>query len=238
MNGDQSVLFVVTSHKHLGSTGERTGFWFEELATPYYILKEAGIRVEICSIRGGLPPADPLSYSRMNKDKNPASVNRFLSDMEAMYKLGNTLSIGSYDIKGFSAVYLVGGHGAMWDFPEDEALEKTLRETFQQEKPIAAVCHGPAGLVNVRFHGSYIVQNQKINCFTNEEERETGRDTIVPFLLESRLRARGAQFKATRPGKPICIESGPFITGQNPASSPLVAKKLASRLASLATRAA
>lgn len=238
MDGDQTVLFVLTSHRHLGNTGERTGYHFEEMATPYYILQDAGIRVEIASIKGGLPPVEPTSYDRLNKQKNPASVNRFFGDMEAMYKLGNTLPVGGYDIQGFKAVCLPGGHGAMWDFPDHEKLQKILRESFQREKPIAAISHGPAALVNVTFHGKHVVQNHKINSFTNEEERAEGRDKIVPFLLESRLRAKGANFKATKAGKPICIESGPFITGQNPASAGLVAKRLLGRIAELNRQAA
>jgi len=230
MDGALPVLFVVTSHRHLGSSGQLTGLHFEELATPYYLLQGAGINVEIASIQGGLPPIDPRSYDRLNKTRNPASVNRFTGDMEAMYKLGNTTNVEELDMENFQAIYLPGGHGTMWDFPDNESLQKLLREAFRHEKPIAAICHGPAALVNVTFHGKYIVQNHKINSFTNEEERGAGMDRIVPFLLESRLRARGANFKGTRPGKAICIESGPFITGQNPASATPVAKKLLARL--------
>ncbi len=238
MDGDQSVLFVLSSHRHLGNTGTLTGFHFDEVATPYYLLQEAGIKVELSSIKGGLPPADPASVNRINRERNPPNVSRFLNDMEAMYKLGNTLPAGVHDIKNFSAIYLPGGHGTMWDFPDNDHLQKLLREAYQMEKPIAAVCHGPAALVNVTFHDKYIVQDHKINSFTNQEERETEKDDIVPFLLESRLRARGANFKATRPGKAFCIESGPFITGQNPASAPLVVKKLIARISAKARRAA
>jgi putative intracellular protease/amidase len=212
------ALFVLTSHNTLGNSGKPTGFHFGEMSTPYYILEDAGIPAVLASIRGGAPHPDPSSVNENDRSKNPESVNRFLDDINAMNKLQNTRPISEHNIEDYSGIYMPGGHGTMWDFPESFPLVKLIRRAYEEEKPIAAVCHGPAAFVNVEVGGRPVVQDRKINCFTDEEEKAVGKGGIVPFLLESRLRELGADFQKTGKWGAICVEDPPFITGQNPAS--------------------
>ncbi len=223
-------LFILTSHNTLGETGEPTGFHFEEVATPYYILQDAGINVEIGSIKGMSPHPDPSSVDSEDNSKNPDSVRRFINDTESVYKLENARPVDEYDMNDFSGVYMPGGHGTMWDFPDNPALQELITDAYEGGKAIAAICHGPAAFVNLEKDGRPLVQGYKINSFTDEEEKAVGKDSIVPFLLETRLRECGADFQSTEKWGAICVEDGPFVTGQNPASAQQLGEKLHERV--------
>ncbi len=220
MKNQKRFLFVLTSHDQLGETGEKTGFHFDEMAQPYYILQDHGFVVDIASIKGGEPPAAPMK-------EQPESVVRFRNDKEAMKKLKGSKKIDAVDIKHYEGIYLPGGHGAMWDFPESEELQKVVEEAWVRGEIVAAVCHGPAGLVNARDEeGEPIVKDRCVNCFTNAEEEEVKKEKIVPFLLESRLRELGGLFVSEQPFQGILVQEGTLIMGQNPKSSGLVANAI------------
>lgn len=219
----QKVLMVVTSHDQLGNTGEKTGFWLEELSAPYYVLEDAGLEVEIASIRGGKAPFDPRSLDR--EGNRPASVTRFLEDKDAMRKIETTKPVDAVDSSDYSAVFLVGGHGTMWDFPSSRKLNAVVGEVFDRGDIVAAVCHGPAGLVSAkRSDGKPIIANKKVTAFTNAEEDAVKLTKVVPFALETRLREVGARFESRPVWSAHAVRDGNLITGQNPASSALVAK--------------
>lgn len=215
----QKFLFVLTSHGELGDTGEKTGFHFQEMSDPYYILQEHGIEVDLASIKGGEPPADPKS----EKDK-AESVQRFQKDKDAMAKLQATKKIDQINISDYAGIYLPGGHGTMWDFPDNKALQKAIEQAWADKKVVAAVCHGPAGFVNVKDkEGNPFFKNRRINSFTDAEEQAAKKDKIVPFLLQSKLKNLGGLFETTDPGQAIVVEDSNLITGQNPPSAALVA---------------
>ncbi|MGQ0527293.1 MAG: type 1 glutamine amidotransferase domain-containing protein [Alphaproteobacteria bacterium] len=215
-------LFVLTSHDQLGDTGEKTGFHFSEMSDPYYILEDHGVEVDIASIKGGEPPVDP------NFLKDPAdSVTRFKKDAAAMKKLKSTKKIDDVDVKGYEGIFLPGGHGTMWDFPESKGLQNALEKIWKQEKIIAAICHGAAGFVKAKdTEGQPLIKNHRINCFTDEEERKVKKDKVVPFLLETKLHDLGAIFEHAEPFQAIVVDDGRIITGQNPASTELVANTI------------
>ncbi|MFD1259213.1 type 1 glutamine amidotransferase domain-containing protein [Entomomonas asaccharolytica] len=217
------VLIIVTSHAMMGNTGEPTGLWLEELTTPYYVLSDAGVQVEIVSIEGGKVPIDPRS---MQADgKNPASVERFLKDKAAMQQIESSKKLDSVELDGYSAVFMPGGHGTMWDLPESKQLANLLTEAWQQDIVIAAVCHGPAGLVNVKdTNGKPLVAGRRVSAFTNTEEEGVGLKEKVPFLLETRIKELGANYEKGPDFKPFAVRDGNLITGQNPASSEKVAE--------------
>lgn len=222
MNTVFAVLMIVTSHGALGDTGKHTGLWFEELATPYYALRDAGAKVEIVSIEGGVVPIDP--GSRKPEGQNEPSVDRFLKDPEAMAQITHSRPLSAVNVADYDAVFLPGGHGTMWDLPASTDLARQLTAAWAAGKVLAAVCHGPAGLVNVvDTDGKPLVAGRRVSAFTDSEETAMGLTNVVPFLLETRLRSLGATIVSGPDFKPQAVRDGRLVTGQNPASSEAVA---------------
>lgn len=217
----KKVLIIVTSNDQLGNTGKKTGFWMEELAVPYFAFRAKGLAVDIASPKGGEAPVDPASLNNP-----PDGVKKFLSDQEAKDKLKATLKLA--DIKApYDAYFLVGGHGVLWDLTQDRGLQKLLSEGFEEGRVVAAVCHGPAALVNVRLkNGDPLVKGRKVSGFSNEEEKAAGLDSVVPFSLESKLKSLGALYQSAPMWASFAIRDGRLVTGQNPASSEAVAAKI------------
>jgi putative intracellular protease/amidase len=224
------VLMILTSHAQLGNTGKPTGIWAEELTTPYYALKDAGFDVVLASPLGGKPPFAAGS-AKDAIDDNEGSVKRFLKDSAAMVKFSVTHQAKSINAVDYSAVFLPGGHGTMWDTAEDSATAKLVSDMFNAGKPVAAVCHGPAGLVKaLRADGKSILFGKKVNGFTNEEETAAGLMDVVPFHLETRMRDLGGLFENGPMWQPYAVRDGNLITGQNPQSSALVASHVVAAL--------
>jgi putative intracellular protease/amidase len=224
------VLMIVTSHSTLGNSGKPTGIWAEELTTPYYALQDAGFEVALASPAGGQPPFAQGSVKEP-ADANEGSVKRFLQDAAAMAKFKATLKTANLNAANYSAVFLPGGHGTMWDTATDEHTARLVADNFNAGQPTAAVCHGPAGLVKAkRADGKSIVYGKKINAFTNEEETAVGLIDVVPFHLESKLRELGGQFESGPMWSAYAVRDGQLITGQNPASSALVAQHVVAAL--------
>lgn len=215
------ILIVTTSHAKMGDTGKSTGLWFEELATPYWSFRDAGADVTIASIAGGKVPIDATSM----EGEIAESVRRFQADAEAMRQLEHSLPVAEARVEDYDAVFLPGGHGTMWDLPDSGALVRLLEAAWTGGKAVAAVCHGPAGLVNVKdADGRPIVEGRRVSSFTDSEEKAVGLVDAVPFLLETRLRELGGQFDGAPDFQPFAVRDGQLVTGQNPASSEEVAR--------------
>jgi putative intracellular protease/amidase len=216
------ILIVLTSHTAIGDTGRQTGVWFEELTTPYYSFLDAGTEVDIASVAGGKVPLDPHSLNEAGG--NPASVDRFLKDAAAMAKVESSKKITEISADAYDAVFLPGGHGTMWDMPENATLAALLSKAWAGGKVVAAVCHGPAGLIGVKdAEGKPLVAGRRVSAFTNEEEEAAGLTKQVPFLLESHIRGLGAHYEKGPAFQPFALRDGKLVTGQNPASSEKVA---------------
>lgn len=225
----KKVLIVLTSHNQLGNTGEKTGFWTEEFATPYYALTDQGIEVTIASPKGGQPPIDPKSD--LPENSTPAT-KRFKADKELQEKLSKTIPLSKINQKDFDAVFYPGGHGPMWDLAEDKQSAKLIGSFYQHDKPIAFVCHAPAALQHVTDqNGAPLIKGKKVTAFTNTEEAAVKLDKVVPFSLEDMLRSKGAKYERGADWQAYAVTDGLLITGQNPASSELVAKQLIQLLA-------
>lgn len=223
MSSTSRILMILTSHATLGATGEQTGLWFEELTTPYYTFIDAGAQVDIVSVAGGKIPIDPHSID--TKGKNPPSVERFLQDPAAMDKIEHSEKVDNISPDAYRAVFLPGGHGTMWDTATSPVVAKLLTTAWAKGKIVSAVCHGPAGLVNVQdVNGQPLVAGRTVSAFTDSEEAAAGKTSIVPFLLESRIRQLGAKYVKGPDFQPFAVADGHLITGQNPASSEKVAK--------------
>lgn len=232
------ILIVLTSHTQLGETGKPTGFYFDELAAPYWVFSEAGHDVDLASIAGGHPQPDPNSLDKdVNKRSQP--VQRFLADPHAQNKLENTIPMSAVEANNYDAIFLAGGHGAMWDFPDNEALSAAITRIYDMGGIVSAVCHGPAGLVNVkRYDGHYLVNGSRVNGFTNDEEKAVELQRSVPFLLEDTLKARGAKFESRSGFSSFAVQDGRLVTGQNPQSAEKTAKLVVSALKEIHREAA
>lgn len=217
------ILFVLTSHASLGTTGKPTGVWFEELAAPYWEFIDAGAEVHLASIRGGEVPVDPRSVGEPGRNAGP--VDRFLADKTAMAVLHATAPVAGVSADAYDAIFLPGGHGTMWDLPESRELADLLSRAWALGKVVSAVCHGPAGLVGATAgDGAPLVKGRRVAAFTDAEEAAAGLTEAVPFLLEARLRELGAEVVTAANFQPNAIRDGNLVTGQNPASSILVAR--------------
>jgi putative intracellular protease/amidase len=212
----KKILMVVTNHTTI-TNDHKTGLWLEEFAVPYNVFKEQGYEVKVTSILGGEVPLDPNSIS---EEKNEAWS-------QAEKELTNTAKLSNEDAQGFDAVFLPGGHGTMFDFPDNEILLNILQHHAEEGKVIGAVCHGPAGLVNATYkNGTPLVKGKNVSAFTDEEEIEMELDKHMPFLLETTLRERGAQFQSGPKWADFSIHDGNLVTGQNPQSSKSTADKV------------
>lgn len=225
------ILIVLTSHDQLGDTGKKTGFWLEEFAAPYYVLKDAGAAIAVASPKGGLPPLDPKSEV---PEFQTELTKRFRTDTAAQAELANTKKLADVSADDFDAVFYPGGHGPMWDMP-DNATSIALIEAFvKADKPVGAVCHAPVVLINVRGKdGEYLIKGKHVTGFTNAEEEAVGLTTVVPFLLEDRLKERGSIYSKTANWVPYVQVDGRLVTGQNPASSEPAAEELLKLLRSV-----
>jgi putative intracellular protease/amidase len=216
------IAIIVTSNNKMGDSGKPTGIWVEELAVPYYKFLDAGMVVTIASPLGGAVPFDPSSVAATGK--NSPQVERFLNDVTAQKMVQTTPMVATLDITAFDAVFFPGGHGTMWDLPNNPAVTTLVEKQFAANKIVAAVCHGPAGLVSAkRTDGKSILFGKKVNAFTDAEEMAAGLATVVPFTLESRIRELGGLFEGVADWQPHAVRDGNLITGQNPASSEKVA---------------
>ncbi len=225
--GMKKVLFVVTSNDKLGNTGEKTGFWSEEFAAPYYELLDQGVEITIASPLGGQPPIDPKSADPSSATED---TKRFDADKVLQEKLKHTLKLSTVNQKDYDAVFYPGGHGPLWDLVQDQNSIALIESFYTHNKPVAFVCHAPAVLKNVKVNGEYLVKGKKITGFTNDEEEAVGLTKVVPFLLEDALASNGGVFSKGPNWAPYAVEDGLLITGQNPASSKLVAGKLLKKL--------
>lgn len=211
------ILIVLTSHDKLGNTGEKTGFWLEEFAAPYYAFVDAGAHVTLASPRGGQPPLDPTSDE---EDNQTDSTRRFKADEKAQKALASTHRLSDVDTDDFDAVFYPGGHGPLWDLAGDSSSIDLIRTMLESGKPVGAVCHAPAVLCEVKgSSGGYVVAGKRVTGFTNTEEEAVGLTDVVPFLVESRLQQRGGQFRRGDDWASHVEVDGLLVTGQNPASS-------------------
>ena len=218
-----NILMVLTSHDELGDTGEKTGFWLEEFAAPYYVFLDAGAEVTLASPKGGQPPLDPKSD---DEDAQTDATRRFKDDGKAQEQLAHTHALVEMKAADFDAVFYPGGHGPMWDLVDHPVSQALIASFIDTGKPVAAVCHAPAALTGVKTDAGYLVAGKRVTGFANEEEEGVGLTDVVPFLLENRLKQRGGQYRRGEAWGPHIEVDGLLVTGQNPASSEPAAEAL------------
>ena len=211
------ILMVLTSHDKLGDTGNKTGFWLEEFAAPYYVFKDAGAEVVLASPHGGQPPLDPKSDA---PDAQTPATERFRADAEATRALATTHKLPDVVCDEFDALFYPGGHGPLWDLAENLDSIGLIESMYAAGKPVAAVCHAPAVFRHTNSpDGTPLVKGKSVTGFTNTEEAAVGLTDIVPFLVEDMLTANGGRYSKQDDWQRYAITDGNLVTGQNPASS-------------------
>ncbi|MDG4754596.1 MULTISPECIES: type 1 glutamine amidotransferase domain-containing protein [Micromonospora] len=207
------ALIALTSHSELGRTGRSTGYYVGEAAEPWEVFRAAGYDVDLVSVAGGEPPVD-------GRDENDSTQNDFL----ATAGVTDTPKAADVDPDGYDVILFAGGHGTMWDFPDDPDLARIARSVYERGGVVAAVCHGPSALVNLTLtDGSRLVAGKRVAGFTNSEEAAVGLTDEVPFLLADKLGEAGAQHVPAPDFTEHVVVDGRLVTGQNPQSARAVA---------------
>ena len=222
----EKILFVVTSHGELGDTGKPTGYFLSEVTHPWSVLGEK-YDIDVVSPKGGRPPVDGFDLT------DP--INRkFWDDPAWQDKMSATMTPDLVDPSQYKAIFYAGGHGAMWDFPSNTKLAEIASKIYEAGGLVSAVCHGPAGLLNIMLsNGERLVKGRRLDSFTNAEEEANGTAKIVPFLLQTALVDNGAIFDDAAPWSDHVVADGRLLTGQNPMSALDLGKKILETLESL-----
>ena len=219
------ALFVMTSCKVKGDTGIPTGYNLAEVTHPLEKLHQADIKVEFASIEGGDAPLDGL------EDMNDPVIKHYWADADFRHAIAHTQRLADINPADYSAIFFAGGHGTMWDFPDNAAAQQAIREIYEAGGIVSAVCHGPAALVNARLSdGQLLVSGKNVAAFTDGEEEEVQSTHVVPFLLASTLNARGAHHQDSPNWSDNVVVDGRLITGQNPQSAASLGVALAAAL--------
>lgn len=225
-NAMKKILFVVTSHSELGNTGKKTGFYFSEVAHPYYILSR-DYTIDIVSPKGGEAPYEGLD------PKDTISMEMY-NQKEFRQKIAHTLTPAQVNPDDYCAIYYAGGHGVMWDFADNTALAKICAQIYENGGVVGAVCHGPAGLLNVTLsNGKKLINGKHLVSFTNTEEDINGTSSVVPYMLETELLKGGCTFEQQKPWSDFTVEDSRLVTGQNPMSALTLGYRIATVLSSI-----
>lgn len=224
----KKVLFVITSHDKLGNTGEKTGVWLEEFTGPYYFMKNKGVEITLASPKGGRPPVDPKSEL---PDFQTNSTKKFGKDTQAQDVFSNTKKLETVSENDYDAVFYTGGYGPLWDLADNKKSIALIEEFYNKNKPIGSVCHGPAIFKNTKdSNGNPLVKGKKITAYSNSEEEAINFQDIVAFSVEDMLKENGGIYSKGPDWNPFAQEDGLLVTGQNPASSELVAELLLEKI--------
>lgn len=227
---NKRVLIVVTNHQDLHNIKVApTGLWLSELTHFYDVFEEAKIKMDIVSPKGGKIPIDSRSLAKVVLDKE---TKKRYEDKKFMSLLDNTKALSDIDCNSYDAIYIAGGHGAMWDLAESKELHSIIRLMFQNGKIVSAICHGVAALHNVKLsNGKYLITGRKGTCFTYFDESIAGMKKLVPYNLEKTMKDKGFIYsKAFFPLASHCVVDGNLITGQNPNSGTKTANKVLENL--------
>ncbi|GGM13946.1 MULTISPECIES: type 1 glutamine amidotransferase domain-containing protein [Micromonospora] len=203
------ALIALTSHRQLGDTGRETGYFVGEAAEPWEVFRAAGYQVDLVSVAGGEPPVD-------GHDPDDQTQQTFL----ATAGVTDTPAAASVDPTGYDIVFFAGGHGTMWDFPDNPHLARIATSVYERGGVIGAVCHGPAALVNLTLSdGRHLLAGRRVAGFTNDEEAAVGLTDQVPFLLADKLVEAGARHVPAPNFTEQVVTDERLVTGQNPQSA-------------------
>ncbi len=215
----ERVLFVLTSHSQLGATGIKTGAHLAEITHPYEVLKSGGFEIDFVSPMGGRVPLDHF-------DLDDAINEKWITNDLFRARLEATMTPSQVVCQQYKAIFYVGGHGAMFDFPDNEQLAQCAAKIYEAGGVIGSVCHGAAGLLDISIDGRPLLDGREVSAFTNEEEVAIGMLEVMPFLLEDRIIEEGGMISKASPFQRHVVVSDRLVTGQNPASSTAVGEEI------------
>lgn len=224
------ILIIVTNVGEYEQVGFRTGLWLGELTHFWDVAEKAGFQMDLASPMGGYVPIDPESLAAsVLKD---GGTDKRYEDRAYMNRLLDTMPVEAASAGDYDALYMTGGHGVCFDFPKSAALANLTAAMFEAGKVVSAVCHGPAGLLEVKLRsGGYLIAGKNVTGFSWNEEVKVGREQAVPYNLEEELQKRGAKYgKAWMAFSAHVVEDGLLITGQNPASAAGVGEAVVKKL--------
>lgn len=218
---DARVLMLLTSTSAVPGSQRATGLWIEEFADPYYAFAALGMHVSLCSVLGGHVPIDPDSWEP--DGRHPPGITRFKADIELRKRLDGSQSLKTLGDADFDLLYIPGGHGTLWDLPDNPDVHRLIAHFLQRQRPIAAVCHGPAAFIGaLDARGQPLLQGLKVTAFSDAEEDYAGLRAHLPYLLSTRFREAGAHYQFGTPFESFAIRDNLIISGQNPQSSAAV----------------
>ncbi len=217
----KKVLMVVTNHGDIDGK-PTTGIWFTEFSEPFEAFRRADVEVTLASPKGGAAPVDPRGYP---------TKEEIAGVRDALAALNATVRLASVDPGDFDGVFFPGGHGPMFDLAVDPEVKRLIAEFWDAGKPVSAVCHGPAALLDVRLKdGSTLLEARKVTGFTKGEDAGDALFAHMPFSLQERMSAEGAHF-VEKPPRSVHVETdGRLVAGQNPASAGATAMAFLSAL--------
>lgn len=220
----KKVLVVVTNTSKYETENRPTGLWFGEAVHFVDVMENAGFEIDYVSSKGGYTPIDPHSLG----NEFMTEVDwKYYTDYKFMNKLGNTLSVDQVNPKDYGVIYYTGGHGVIWDFPNDIKMQKIAKTIYENGGIVSAVCHGLAGLLNIKLsNGKNLVEGVTVTGFSNSEEKAVKLDSLVPYLTETELVSRGAKYVKGDDWSEFAVVDNRIVTGQNPASGASVAKEV------------
>jgi putative intracellular protease/amidase len=228
MDSEMQILIVLTSTSKVPGSDRKTGTWLEELAAPYYTFQDAGAQVTLASVTGGPAPIDPSSESTAAQTDE---THRFLADPAAKKALANTIALAQVNPDDYDAVFFSGGLGPVFDLTDNQKSISIIEAMERAKKPIAAVCHGVAALRRACLpDGAALIQGRAVTGFSNSEELAANGANLVPWCIEDEMRRLGAQYSCAADWKSHVVVDGNLITGQNPASSAGVARRVLNAL--------
>ncbi|WP_286912317.1 MULTISPECIES: type 1 glutamine amidotransferase domain-containing protein [unclassified Pseudomonas] len=223
----KKILVVLTNTAKYPGLNRATGLWLGEAVHFVDVVQKAGYSVDYVSPEGGYVPVDPHSLQMA-----PELDWQWYDDKRFMSRLGASLSPGKVKAEDYEVIYYTGGHGVMYDFPDNQALQDLARKVYEKNGIVAAVCHGVVGLLNIKLSdNTLLLKDRQVTGFSNTEEKLAELDKVVPFLTENELGARGGAYsKHDDPWAPFVVTDGRLITGQNPKSTALLAEKVLEQL--------
>ena len=238
MTHTDRILVIVTNTDEFKNAGYRTGLWLSELTHFLDAVEDAGYNADIASPAGGKIPLDPESLIISDMAEMVGIGNAVLKryeDRAFMDRLADTMDLSDIRVQDYDAIYLTGGHGVMFDYPDNERLIELIARFYDNGRVVSAVCHGPSGLLNVKLQNrEYLLNNKNVTGFSWNEEKMAKRDHAVPFNLEEELQHRGASFSAAKlPFGGHVVEDDRLITGQNPKSAKQVGESVVKKLKSM-----
>jgi putative intracellular protease/amidase len=224
------ILIVVTNVSEYEKVGFRTGLWLGELTHFWDIAEQAGFTMDIASPSGGRIPLDPESLA--HEALAELGTGKHYKDRKFMDLLDDTRKVSEVDVEDYDAIYLTGGHGGMFDFPQSRDLETLIARFYETGRVVSAIGHGATGLLKVTLsNGQPLVQGKKVTGFSWPEEELARRGDAVPYNLQEELTKLGADYRtADQPFAAYVVEDRRLITGQNPGSAAAVAKMVLNRL--------